>query len=221
MALTLIGSPISPFVRKVNVALLEKAVDFEIDPVTPFSPPDGFRDLSPLGKIPALRHDDRIVNDSSVICHYLDQLHPTPSLYPTDAYDSARAEWIEEYVDGGLVPIAGPGVFRPLVLLPSLMGQEPDEEGAQKVIDEELPAFFDYLDAQLGDQEFFVGNAISIADITVASGFVNLRLAGVRPEASRWPKLNDFLKRMHGRDSFDQVIAPLLDGIGKRWVELD
>ena len=111
MALTLIGSPVSPFVRKVNVALLEKAVDFENDPVSPFSPPDDFRDLSPLGKIPALRHDDRIVNDSSVICRYLDRLHPTPSLYPTDAYDSARVEWIEEYVDGGLFRSRDPACF--------------------------------------------------------------------------------------------------------------
>ena len=220
MTHTLVGSPISPYVRKVHVLLLEKQLDFELDPANPFTPPEGFHELSPLGKIPAFRHDDRVINDSSVICRYLERLHPTPALYPSDAYDAARAEWIEEYVDGGLTPVAGAGVFRPLVLDP-MLGRESDEAGAQKVIDEDLPRYFDYLDAQLAGREFYVGDSLSIADISVASIFVNLRLAGVRPEPGRWPALNAFLKRMHGTESFEQSMTPLIEGIGKRWVELD
>ncbi len=220
MTITLVGSPISPFVRKVQLTLLEKRVDFELDPVNPFDPPPGFRELSPLGRIPALRHGERVVNDSSVICRYLDRLHPDPPLYPADAYDAARAEWIEEYVDGGVVPVAGPRVFQALVLRP-LRGEEPDEEGARAVIEGELPGFFAYLDEWLGDDEFFVGDALSIADLSVASAFGNLRLAGVRPEAASHPRLNAFLGRMHGRPSFQQVIQPLIEAVGKRWVELE
>jgi len=220
MPYTVVGSPISPFVRKVMIFMTEKGIPFEQDNVNPFAPPDGFREISPLGRIPALRHDDAIVNDSSVICAYLERLHATPALYPQDPLLRARAEWIEEYMDGGVVPVAGPKVFAPLVLRPMMTGQEPDETEPRRVIAEELPPFFDYLDAQLGGGEFFVGDALSIADIAAASSFVNLRLAGAAPAADRWPKLHAFLVHMHARPSFQATIQPILPLLGKRWVEL-
>ncbi len=218
MSYTVVGSGISPFVRKVMVVMAEKGIDFEHDDVNPFAPPDGFREISPLGRIPVLRHDDRIINDSSVICRYLDQLHPTPALYSTEPFENARIEWIEEYIDGGLVPIAGAKIFAPRVITPMMGGAAPDEQAIQKVIDEELPAHFDYLEAQLGDSEFFVGSALTIADITVASGTVNLRAAGVRPDEKRWPRLAAFLERMHTRPSFAKLIEPIQAFLGKYWV---
>lgn len=221
MPYTVIGSPISPYVRKVMVFLKEKGVAYEHEDVNPFSPPDGFRQVSPLGRIPAFRHDDRIINDSSIICHYIERLHPTPAFYPQDPYDCARAEWIEEYMDGGYMPLVGPKLFMPLVLRPLLSGEEPDEAEPRRVIAEELPAYFDYLNGQIGDSGYFVGNSLSIADIAVAALFVNTRLAGVNPDPRRWPKLADFLKRMHARDSVREVVEPILPLVGKRWVEFD
>jgi glutathione S-transferase len=221
MAYTVMGSSISPFVRKVMVFLAEKGVAYEHEDVNPFAPPDGFRSISPLGRIPAFRHDGRVVNDSSVICRYVERLHPSPQFYPSDPYESARAEWIEEYMDGGFIPVSGPKVFMPLVLSPLLTGKEADESEPRKVIENELPRFFDYLDAQLGDSEYFVGNSLSIADISVASQFVNARLAGVNPDRERWPKLHAFLKRMDARPSLQAVVQPILPLLGKRWKELD
>ena len=221
MSYTVMGSPISPYVRKVMVFLKEKGVAFEHEDVNPFSPPEGYRQVSPLGRIPAFRHDDRVINDSSVICHYIERLHPTPAFYPQDPYDCARAEWIEEYMDGGYMPVTGPKLFMPLVLRPLLTGEEPDETEPRRVVAEELPPFFDYLNAHLGDSGYFVGKSMSIADIGVAALFVNTRLAGVNPDAKRWPKLAAFLKRMHARDSFKEVVEPILPFVGKRWVEFD
>lgn len=221
MSYTLIGSPISPFVRKVSVLLQEKGLEFEQEDVNPFAPPDGYRAISPLGKIPAFRHDDRIVNDSSVICRYIDRLNPSPSFYPADPFDCARAEWIEEYSDGGLVPVGGGKIFFPLVIEPLMTGKEPDESGPQKAIAEELPVFYDYLESQLQESGYFVGDSMSIADLTVGAGFVSMRLAGVTPAAARWPKLAAFQKRMHARESFQNVIKPVVAMLGKRWVEID
>jgi glutathione S-transferase len=220
MSYTLIGSSISPFVRKVMVTLIEKGIEFENEQVNPFAPPEGYRDVSPLGLIPAFRHDDRVINDSSVMCRYIERLHPEPALYPSDPYDCARAEWIEEYMDSGFQPVAS-RVFGPLVLRPMMSGEEPDETEPQRVIKEEIPPFFDYLASQLGGSEYFVGDALSIADITVGCLLVNSRLAGVVPDRDRWPKLAEFTKRMHSRDSFQTAIQPVVAAIGKRWVDLD
>ncbi len=216
MTYTLLGSAISPYVRKVKLVLLEKQIRHAVEDVIPFNPPDGWRAISPLGKIPVLRHDERIVNDSTVICEYLERLHPTPALHPSDPYDLARARWIEEYVDGGVIPVTGPRVFFELVVKP-LLGQKSDEVAAKKVVDEELPAYFDYLEAEL-EGDYYIGDQLSIADIAVGNLFVNLRLCGVKPDPSRWKKLAAFVDRMHARASFKAVIEPLLGTVGKRWV---
>ncbi len=215
MAYTVLGGNVSPFVRKVRVFLIEKEIDYEFEPVNPFSPPEGFRKVSPLGLIPAFRHDERIVNDSTVICRYLERLHPEPALIPSDPTLEAQALWIETYM-GSFTRVAGPGIFRNLVLNPLMTGAEPDEAAAQEVIDGELPEFYDYLEETLGDDEFFAGARFSIADIAVASSFVNLRHAGVAPDAGRWPRFAAFLKRIHARSSFAGLIEEETPIFGKR-----
>ena len=52
---TLYGVNVSPFVRKVRVALAEKNIAHEHESVNPMSPPENYREISPLGKIPAWR----------------------------------------------------------------------------------------------------------------------------------------------------------------------
>ena len=216
MSLTVIGGSVSPFVRKVRVVLAEKGIDYELDSVNPFSPPEGFRELSPLGKIPVLRDGDRVLADSSIICAYVERTHPNPPLYPKDDYEYARTLWIEEYMDGGFVPIAGAKVFFPLALSPLMTGKEPDETEPLRVVAEELPTFFDYLEGQLGDDAYFVGGRLTLADIAVASPFVNLRHAGVAPARASWPKLRGFLDRIQGRPSFKACIEEESPIFGKR-----
>ena len=216
MSLTLLGGNVSPFVRKVRVLCAEKGIAYTLEPINPFAAPEGFRDVSPLGKIPVLRDGDRVLPDSSIICAYLEKLHPEPSLYPSDPWDHARATWLEEYSDGGLVPKAGPNVFFPLVLGPLMQRKEVDDTEPMRFAREELPPFYAYLEDAIGENEFLVGGRLSIADIAVASPFVNLRHAGVAPERARFPRLRAFLDRMHGRPSFKACIEEETPVFGKR-----
>ncbi len=219
MAFKVLGGGVSPFVRKVRAFLAEKGLDYQHEPVSPFSPPADWRSKSPLGKIPAFDHDGRLLADSSVICAYVERIHPDPALYPADPFECARALWFEEFADGGIAPVSGPGVFQPLVLRPLLTRTEPDEASAKKVIEEGLPPLFDYLERELADREFLVGNRISIGDLGVATQFVNMRLAGVKPAATRWPALARFIERMHARPSFARLIDEDRGGpFGKRFV---
>ncbi len=219
MSLVLLGSSVSPFVRKVRVFLAEKGLDYQHEQVNPFAPPDGWRQVSPLGRIPAFKDGERVINDSSVICHYLERRHPTPPLYPSQDLDFARALWLEEFIDGGFVPIAGPKVFMPLVLRP-LMTRTPADEAvesaAREVVEKDLSPLFDYLEREIGDREFFVTDRLSIADISVAGAFVNLRHAGVAPERKRWPRLRAFIDRLWSRPSFKRPIEEETPAFGKR-----
>ena len=95
----IIGSYISPYVRKVLACLLLKKLDYEIDPIVPFLGDDRFSQLSPLRRIPVFVDDRVTLTDSSVICQYLEDRHPQPALYPRDIAQRARARWMEEYAD--------------------------------------------------------------------------------------------------------------------------
>ena len=209
MTYQVFGVNASPFVRKVRVYMAEKGLAYELDPVNPFSPPDNYRDISPLGKIPAFKDGDKALADSSIICTYLERQNPTPALYPDDDYAYARTLWFEEYIDGAFVPKAGNGVFFPLVIGPLMMDQPVTDEvraEVDHVVREELSPMWDYLENAIGANEFFVENRLTVADITVASVHVNLYLAGVDVDAERWPKLSQFVRRMHERPSFKTLI---------------
>jgi len=196
----------SPFVRKVLVALAEKGIAYDREDVMPVNVSAEYRKISPLGKIPAFRDGDRTLADSSVIIAYLEKIKPEPPLYPADAYDYARALWFEEYADGGMIQVVGPKIFFQKIVGPRFFNQPTDEAIVSKAVNEELPPMFDYLEGEIGNREWLVGSRFSIADIGVATHFVNLQLVGITPNAKRWPKLAAYVARAHARPSFKNVI---------------
>ncbi len=220
MSLVVLGGSVSPFVRKVRMVLAEKGLDYQHEQVNPFSPPPGYRDISPLGKIPAFKDGDRALCDSSVICAYLEKRFPTPALYPSDPYDYARALWFEEFMDGAVVSLLGPKVFFALVLKPLFSGGEaPDAETeaiAKKTFEEDAAPLFAYLEKELGDRDTFVGSSLTIADISVATALVNTRHAGFAPSRKKFPKLRAFLERMWSRPSLKKLIDEETPVFGKR-----
>ena len=219
MPATLYGANVSPFVRKVRAYLTLKGIDYALEPVNPFDPPAGYRDISPLGKIPAWRDDEVTLADSTVITLYLERRHPTPPLYPRDDAAWARALWLEEYIDSGFAPKAGGGVFFPLVLGPMMQQPVTDEVRAKvdQVIADDLQPMWAYLESQLGEREFFVGDALSIADLAVASIHVNLWHAGVDVDAAAYPRLAAFLARQFEGAAF----KPLIDEEAGTWSRRD
>jgi glutathione S-transferase len=205
MAFKIIGAGLSPFVRKARVFFAEKGIAYDHEPLIPFNPPPDYKRKSPLGKIPCLEHDGRFLPDSSVICAYVEKLQPQPPLYPTDPWDYAEALWLEEWADGALVANAMAPIFQERVLK-KLFRNPPDEERLAKARDEVLPGYLDYLEERVGDAPYLVGGRFTIADIAVASPFVNLLHAGVSVDAKRWPKLAAYLERVLARPSFKALI---------------
>jgi glutathione S-transferase len=197
-------------VRKVRVALSEKGLEYKHDPVSPFAPPDYFLEISPLKRIPVLRDEsegpDATLADSSAICGYLEKKYPAPALYPSKPYDYGRALWLEEYADSDFIATMGGGIFRPVVIA-KLMRKEPDFAGAKDAWETKAPRFLDYFEKELGNRAHFVGDALTVADIAVASPFVNAAHAGFAPDAARYPGLVRFLKAMHARPGFAASIA--------------
>jgi len=205
MTIIIHGANGSPFVRKVKVAFAEKSLPYEQQPLVPFGVSDEYKKKSPLGKIPCLEDGDFTLPDSSCILAYAEKLEPSSPLYPSDPKQYGRALWYEEYADTKLVETVGPFFFE-RIIKKNFMQQEPDEERLKKVAAEGYPPVFDYLEGELADREYLVGNAFSVADIATASPFVNFNHAGESVDPARWPKLAAYLEHIHSRPSFKACI---------------
>src|SRR5205814_4396398 len=192
--LKIIGSFVSPYVRKVLACLNLKGLAYEIDPITPFFGNDEFERLSPIRRIPVLIDGDLSVSDSTVICEYLDDAYPGHRLYPADAKDRARARWSEEYADTRLGDVFIWGLFYPKVVHQLVWGEPGDQQRIAKTVEQDIPRELDYLEGELPQSGFMFGE-IGVADISIASMFRNAAYAGFTPDSKRWPRTAAFVSR--------------------------
>jgi glutathione S-transferase len=201
----LYGTGYSPYVRKVLVALAEKGQAVEHIPLFFHDKDPAFQAASPLGKIPAFEDEGYRLADSSAILFYLEAKFPDPVLIPTEAKARGRAIWFDKYGDTEMFD----SIIKPFanrVVKPQLLGQPGDEAAITKALTEELPKIYDYLEAQISGA-YLVGDAFSIADISVVTGFHNLHLAGESVDAGRWPKLAKYVAGILARPSFATALA--------------
>ncbi|QNN23672.1 glutathione S-transferase family protein [Planctomycetales bacterium ZRK34] len=203
--ITVYGLSVSPFVRKVMVVCAEKGLKAQNISVSPRSIPDELKVHSPLSKIPFAQIRSKWLADSSIICQYIEAIEPSPSLYPAEAYDRARALWFEEYIDSGAIPNVRQITFQRLVN-PLLLGVPSDESVVAETVANDLPPLLDYLEGEIGDREFYVGDQLSIADIAVASFLANIMHARVDLDAARWPNVIRHRDAMWQRPSFAKLI---------------
>jgi len=192
--LKIIGSFVSPYVRKVLACLNLKGLEYEVDPITPFFGNDEYQRLSPLRRIPVLIDGDFSVSDSSVICAYLDDAYPDRPLVPTRPRDRARARWFEEYADTRLGDVFIWGLFYQKVVHPLVWNESGDAGRIEKSLNEDIPAALDYLEGELPTDGFLFGE-IGLPDIAIASFFQNAFYADFMVDSERWPRTAAFVER--------------------------
>ncbi|HEY0626918.1 MAG TPA: glutathione S-transferase family protein [Allosphingosinicella sp.] len=200
------GSSMSPFVRKVLAFGAEKGLELESKPLGLGSADPDFMEASPFKKIPGFRDGDFAISDSSAILAYLDAIKPEPNLIPLEPKARARTIWYDEFGDT-ILCACGTKMFFNRIVAPRFMGRDGDMAVADKAQEEELPPLLDYLEGVLPESGYLVEDRLTLADIAVASPFVNLRHMDVSIEPEKRPKLAAFADRMLSRPSF------------KRWVD--
>ena len=200
------GAPASVHTRKVVLAAREKGLAFEILPVLPFDPPPGWRDLSPTGKIPVLTDGELNLADSAAICAYIERAYPQVPLYPSDAKALGQALWIEAYLGGTFYPQVIHPLFFEQVVGPKAGGHVTDPAQVARIVREVAPPLLDYLETLAGPG-FLVGEAFSIADISLVSNLINFHYLGHRLTEARHPRLQRAFDRYLARPSVAQTLS--------------
>ena len=192
---TIVGNPVSPYVRKVLAACALKGVAVEVDPLVGMMGNDDFGRISPLRRIPVWVEGEVTLCDSSVIIQYIEETRPGPSLWPADPVQRAKARWLEEFADTRLFDVLGWRLFFEIALKPRFFGGEIDQAKVEHARDVELPGILDYLESQTPERGFLFGE-LSMADLSVAPAFVNAGAVQVNVDPDRWPKLAAWLERV-------------------------
>jgi len=202
---TIVGSYVSPYVRKVLVCLDLKGVDYRIDPIVPFFGGERFSEISPVRRIPVLIDESVTLSDSTVICEYLEERYPTPALHPATPQERARARWLEEFADTRMGEVFIWRLFNEIIIRRFVWGEETDDSVVRNTIDVEIPQVLDYLERELPAEGSFFFGQMGIADIAVAVFFRNAEFAGFTIDARRWPRVAEFATRALAHPSFHKL----------------
>ena len=122
----LFSMAVCPFAQRARMMLALKGIDYELAEIDISKPrPAWFKELNPLGKVPVLRHDGRLLNESSVICEYLEDAFPeAPSRVPRDPYTRALARILIDHCNQKFVP----AMYRLLMNQDRALDQQRTEE---------------------------------------------------------------------------------------------
>lgn len=217
------GSILSPFVRKVTAFIAEKGLTAEVKAGGMGRGGAAFEEASPFRKMPGFRDPgadggrDFVISDSTAIITYLEARHPEPNLIPAAPVSRARAIWFEEFADTMVAKMGG-AIFFNRFVAPRVLGREGDEGAAAAAERDELPPLLDYLERSVPESGFLVEDRITLADLSVASPFQNLRHVGVEVDGTRWPRATSYLDAILARPSFADMIAretEIIAGMGR------
>lgn len=198
MAIKLYDYGPSPNCQRVEIAMHEKGLSYEIEPIDlkkrEQKKPE-FLKLNPYGKVPVIIDGQKVLYESCIINEYLDETYPNPPLMPKDPFKRARIRVLTDY---GLTYI------QPLywAVRAELYVKTDDSERDWNLIEKtthQLRELLQYLENEIGNKEYFMGE-FTLLDIALVPRFLRLEMFDVLP-ATSIPRLGSWLQRMKERPS--------------------
>ena len=206
---TLYEHPLSPYARKVKIALWEKGIPFESRVPDLFgSIPGDFATASPRLEVPTLIVNGLSIFDSTIILEYIEDRYPEPALRAADPADRARARMLEELADTQLEATAW--ALAEVRFFGRATGSRAEEltAAARSVVSHH----FDRLEHELSKREFLNGPAFGLGDIAFIPLVASLGFFGLQPGPER-PRLSAWLGRMFERESVQKDQAAAMEAV--------
>lgn len=196
----LIGSPASPYARKVRVVMAEKKLDYQYVIEDVWAPDSTITQSNPLGKVPCLvMEGGEAIFDSRVIVEYLDTLSPVGKLIPAQGRERAEVKTWEALADGLLDAAL---TARMEVIFKGRSEAQRSQPWIDRQMDK-INAALNAMSAGLADKAFCSGVHLSLSDVAVgcALGYLEFRFAQIAWRES-YPNLAKLQDKLALRPSF-------------------
>jgi glutathione S-transferase len=206
----------SPFAWRVMLTLEVKGLAYQ-SRLLEFSKGDhkaaGFLKLNPRGKVPLLKDDDFVLNESLAIMAYLDKKYPEPPLFGTSPEETGLI-WRAVMETEAYLLSAGDKVIRPVFFGKGLDQTEKIQQAAQAVRQE-----LQRIDRELSGSAWLVGKQISAADISLFP-LVQTILRAARKDAAKslklellpladtFPNLSAWVRRIETLPGYERTYPP-------------
>lgn len=209
--LTFYYHPLSPIARRVWLALLEKQICFEPQLVDlkarqNFEP--DYLAIHPFHHVPAVVDEGLRIIESFAILDYLEAKFPESPLSPTEPAAIAQMKMVQLVVANELMP-----------KLPKLVFLASDDAPTDEAVLQHVETVFAFLAEQLGHADYFGGDRLSLADLTVGAALPLLQRLGVNLQAH--PSLEQWCDRVSQRPAWQQTEPNEADlQAWQRWISL-
>ena len=193
----LISFKVCPFVQKSVILLKEKGVDYDIEYIDVYNPPEWFLEISPTGKVPVMEVEGTVLFESGVINEYIEEVY-TPALHPAEPLKKAQNRAWMEYTS-------------PLFMGTFNIIMSKDKEGFDKAV-EEFNKNLSGLEKSKENSPWFNGDQFSMMDIAAAPIFT--RTSFIKNNCNldllkEFPALQAWSEKLETRQS---VIESKVDG---------
>ncbi len=204
--------PLSPFSRKVRLALSEKRLPFEMRVEKVWEHRPDYLEMHAAGTVPCLVEENGlVVPDSGVICEYLDEAYPDTPLLGRTLAERIEIRRLVAWFDQKF----GHEVTRNLLgekFMKRLLGRGNPDATAIRAGYANLRQHLDYLGWLAETRQWLAGESLSIADFAAAAHLSSLDFVGdvdwsVSPPAKEW------YARVKSRPCFRGILADRMAGI--------
>ena len=154
---------------------------------------DAYLAVNPMGKVPAIVHDGKVVTEGAAICAYLADTFPEPGLAPTDAERADYYRWMF-YAAG---PVEAAVTNRALGVVPSAEQQRMVGYGSYETM-------VDTFAGAVAANPFIAGDRFTAADVYAGSQVIWGVQFGSLPKL---PVFEDYVARVTTRDAYKRAAA--------------
>ncbi len=209
---------VGPNPRLVRMFIAEKGIEIpteEIDIMAGANRQPPYADRNPFGQLPALELDDgELICETTVICEYLEERHPTPVLIGSSPEERAETRmWTRRAVLNVIEPMSSGFRFgEGLDMFKDRMRNLPDAAADFKALAHDGLEKFDAL---IGNGPWIVGDRFSLADIALYSLMDFFGTVG-QPLDPELKNVSAWFERVNARPSADASLHPAAKGGGMR-----
>ena len=213
---------LSPFCRKVRIALLEKRIGFEMRIEKVWERREDFLALNPAGEVPVLiESDGSALSGSDAICEFLDEIHPEPPLIGRQSLERAEVRRLVAWFDGKFNREVTENLVGEKILKRFLGVGQPDSQ-AIRAGHANIHQHLHYITYLVERRRWLAGDTLSMADIAAAAHLSAVDYLGDVPW-SEHEAAKDWYARIKSRPSFRPILADSIPGAAppKHYADLD
>jgi glutathione S-transferase len=213
---------LSPFCRKVRIALLEKKMEFQMRVENVWERRPEFLALNPAGEVPVLvEPDGTALSDSNAICEFLDEIHPEPSLIGRSALERAEVRRLVAWFDRKFNHEVTENLVGEKIMKRFLRLGEPNSH-AIRAGHANIRHHLDYVSYLIERRKWLAGDSLTLADIAATAHLSAVDYVGDVPWDG-YEAAKDWYARVKSRPSFRPILADRIPGVPppKHYADLD